>query len=255
MEVCLVCGYEDGPLTLLTTRGVKSIKEFAKLQNDTNVLSKMNDDSQFYIHKSCQKDFTNKRRISQQKNRKTSESTHTQTRSKTIDFSWKRCCFFCDQKFTNKKNVWADVTTLGFRDKILLNCHSRLLLCSDDAWALSVKSKLSTCFDLVAEGASYHKFCRLSFLKGHELKSSIPKGRPKEKDKSSSFERACDWLEKEIELHTLSEFAEKATELSESHETYSNVHLMQLLEEIWRVHNGFTSRTPKGLHYHIQEQC
>ena len=39
MKVCLICDSREGPLTLLTQRGFKSLKEFAKLHRDAHVQS------------------------------------------------------------------------------------------------------------------------------------------------------------------------------------------------------------------------
>ena len=103
-------------------------------------------------------------------------------------------------------------------------CHTHLLSYSEDPWAHDVKSKLSTCFDMVAVGAKYHHmYLRVSFSKGQQLPSNIQVGRPKEKDTLSAFEQACVWLEKEIEIHTVSEFTAKIKELSEIDKSYSKV--------------------------------
>ena len=130
----------------------------------------------------------------------------------------------CDDKLSKKKN-WLPVKTLGFRYRILCLCHSRLLSCSEDEWACDVKAKLSTCFDLVSAGANYHVACRLSFLNGEQFMSSSSVGRPREDNLVSSFEKTCDWLEHEIEVHTLSEFAAKMKEFSESNESYFNIYI------------------------------
>ena len=237
MDVCLICNSQEGHLTLLTTRGLKSIKEFAKLQNDVNVQSKVKQDMKFHVHKNCQKFFTNKGRIKQNADQAGSE-THKETRSKATHFCWESQCFLCEEKLSMKNKIWSTVKTLGFRDSILKDCNMRLLSCADDSWACSVKSKLATCFDLVAVGATYHNICRLNFKNGNQVQNV---GRPKETETMSAFEQACIWLEQEIEIHTLSEIANKIKEFSETEDSFSNVHIKRLLE---RKYGQFISVSP-----------
>ena len=67
MEVCLICNSGEGQLTALTQRGLDSIQNFAKLHKDEHVESHSKADKTHFIHKICQKDFTNKRRLKQNK--------------------------------------------------------------------------------------------------------------------------------------------------------------------------------------------
>ena len=104
MEVCLICSTGGGQLAGLTARGLKTILECAKLQDDVTVILKVKEDTSFHVHKSCRKDFTNKQRI-HQKSHKANNNTSTETRSKITAFCWKSPCFLCDQKLSNKSKT------------------------------------------------------------------------------------------------------------------------------------------------------
>ena len=93
MKVCLICDSEEGHLTLLTPRGLKSIKDYANIQNNENVKNKIKKKWNFHIHKDCQKQFTNKRRINQ-KLTKLEDNITKVTRSSAAAFCWKNQCFF-----------------------------------------------------------------------------------------------------------------------------------------------------------------
>ena len=182
MEVCLVCATNGVPLTLLTVRGLNTITKFAKVYEEISVLERIQSNSQHQVHKDCQRNFTNKRRMDQGKNNSGSTSSRN-TRSNSSDFCWKSQCLFCEEKVCQKKKIFTQVKNLEFRDNVFKECTSRLLMCSNDLWASCVNVKLSSCFDLVAVGATYHKYCRLAFSKGQQLQTSTQKGRPTENDK------------------------------------------------------------------------
>ena len=93
MEVCLICSAGSSQLSVVTPRGLKTILECAKLRDDADVILKIKENKNFYVHKDCRKDFTNKRRIGQQSEKSKSEKC-TETRSKTNAFCWKSQCFF-----------------------------------------------------------------------------------------------------------------------------------------------------------------
>ena len=67
MNACIVCGETNGVLTLMTEKGKKSVKECAKLRENENVLARSENDRDIYIHKECQKKFTDKRSIGKEK--------------------------------------------------------------------------------------------------------------------------------------------------------------------------------------------
>jgi len=77
--------------------------------------------------------------------------------------------------------------------------------CSDrgDDWGLEVLGRLSTCCDLVAVEAIYHRSCYIDFVcmhprptttNEHQSNGSKP-GRPVDKGKMEAFENLCSWLE------------------------------------------------------------
>ena len=162
------------------------------------------------------------------------------TRTTTSRF-WKTQCFFCCKKLTKNSKLFYSVKIPAFSDTILRKCEARLNMIAKDSWALEMKEKFSTCFDLVSAGARYHKNCRLLFVSGQKLKENGPVGRPKLSEKISAFEEGCSWLENETDFHTLSEFAEKVEQLSETGETYCRRHLKHLLNKKYGQYIKVTS--------------
>ena len=58
----------------------------------------------------------------------------------------------------------------------------------------------------MAEGACYHHICWLSFFKGcHQPAQDSADAM----DNLTAFEKACLWLEQDIESHSVSEFSKK----------------------------------------------
>ena len=168
-----MCNKKDGPLTKLTSHGIKSIKEFAKIKNNLTVQYKIRENEKLFIHKECQKDFTNRKRFSQeQKASKITSQTNIsakETRSKTNDLCWRAQCFFCEKKLNKRTGKWSKMNKLSFRDKVLVESQKRLDLCPDDKWAIKIQSKVTNCFDLVSVGAKYHPACSIKFLSGRYL--------------------------------------------------------------------------------------
>ena len=67
--------------------------------------------------------------------------------------------------------------------------------------------------DFVAAEARYQQHRRVVFSSGKHLKSSSKTvGLPVNTIIKNAFEEACEWLEKEPELHSISQFAEKVIE-------------------------------------------
>ena len=102
MATCLVCESSEGQLSKLTERGLKSIKEFSKHRENNDVLTKLEEDVIFHIHKSCQKDYTYKRRLKQNQKNKLNAAKFKETRSQSTHFSWKHQCLFCEEKISHK---------------------------------------------------------------------------------------------------------------------------------------------------------
>ena len=67
--------------------------------------------------------------------------------------------------------------------------------------------------DLVADEAVYHTECHIKlFSSNRALSSNDAKGRKESTTKQVAFERMCDWLDKENELHTLQDLLGKMME-------------------------------------------
>ena len=87
------------------------------------------------------------------------------------------------------------------------HCHSTILKMCDnreDAEALAIKRRIMSCSDLVAVG-TYDKKCQDTFNLDSKSAQSI--------EQLENFNKLCEWLESEGQLHSLSELFDKMKEL------------------------------------------
>ena len=138
MEVCIICSQGGGSLTLLTKCGIKSIAEFAKHQDNEDIMMKCQQENDHHIHKDCQKNFTNQRRIEQDKKKLelSKKTSSLGTQNTASNFCWKSQCFFCSEKLSSKTKVKAPVKLFTFRDNIIRACETHLSTNSDDSWLM-----------------------------------------------------------------------------------------------------------------------
>lgn len=141
-------------------------------------------------------------------------------RSSLETFDWKSKCMFCTdpcQRNTRHpdRNNCHKVTTLNFKNQILLACKKR-----DDKRSEEVALRIGTCTDLVAVEAPYHTSCRVTFLnlvkQFHPGEVKAKKGRPAEDEKEFYFEQLCEWMEQEAECYTIKELHTKMMANSET---------------------------------------
>ena len=99
-----------------------------------------------------------------------------------------------------------------------MKCKERLDKNQEDSLALNVNARLEGTLDLVASKAKYHQNCRTSF--------SVM--RPDKKVRAaanseilSAFEMACDWMENQIEIVTVSKLCDKMREFNNSDKNYN----------------------------------
>ena len=126
------------------------------------------------VHRSCPKDFTNKRRHEQQqcRNTDTSDDPAVKFLRSTVDiFNWKHDCFLCGQNADTdvrhpERNRVCVVETLEMREYILSCCTGR----TDDK-TLQVQGRLNACCDLVAEEAVYHRNCTTDCYRNYSYQS------------------------------------------------------------------------------------
>ena len=81
------------------------------------------------------------------------------------------------------------VVTIQIKETILQKVIER-----KDAQGRRINSRLESCHNLVA-GAVYHSGCMSQFLKKINFGNDVE--RPISMEKTSAFEKMCDWLEKD----------------------------------------------------------
>ena len=96
---------------------------------------------------------------------------------------------------------------------ILKMCENR----GDDK-ALAVKRRIMSCSDLLVAEGQYHQKYQDTFNLDSKLTKSIislhKKGRTQSVEQLENPNKLCEWLEKEGELYSLSEFFDKMKELA-----------------------------------------
>lgn len=235
MDKCVICCESESQLVKLTNRGKTSLAEFAKLRENTNVLSLLDEEGEHYVHETCRKWFNNKKRILSEKNSTEQSKKHKlETRRSVLLFKWKENCFLCGKNVGNRKE-WHSAQTLTIRETIVKNCEKRLQKKQYDAWAMEVEGRVNNCVDFVAVEARYHQNCRVLFSTGGNLNSNKVAGRRSNTTLTNAFEKACEWLEEESELHSVSEFAAKVDEFAET-DAYTNKYLTTLLQRKYGDH-------------------
>ena len=193
---------KEHPLGTLITQATKC--------NLTDLASKLyqnqENDTITYIHKSCQTKLRNQVRPSKRK----SASSDQSSSSKRVcggNFDFKNQCFYCekpcifDRKHPDRKK-FIEVRTISTSiHKVTLDiCKTR-----NDETSRALETRLLSCSDLVAAEARYHIACRTNFE--NPLPEYQTPGRPISSTKMELFEKACkEFLEYDIELHTVTEF-------------------------------------------------
>ncbi|KAG1706958.1 hypothetical protein GQR58_003582 [Nymphon striatum] len=187
--------------------------------------------AQILVHKSCRRDFTDKKRIFTTNEVTANDDPRPKLlRSSIGSFNFKSQCFLCGRSSTKdtkhpERNTIHVVTLLDFHRNLLEKCRRR-----DDNWSEEVFNRLNCCNDLVADEGRYHKTCLQRFMA--DKKSPDPdcgeRGRPRDEGMFHWFEMLCIWLEidSDAELHSLKELHDKCPAL-------------QLLDELYQL--GFSS--------------
>ena len=200
-----------------------------------------------FVHESCRKRFTDKRKLPTNKQER-------DTRKSTSSFNWKQNCFFCsepcilDVKNPSRRD-WHFASTLTIRENVLLDCKSRLECDPNDDWGLQVQKRTLDCIDFVAVEGRYHTTCRLRFQNQgsstDEPKAKKKRGRRVNSKQMESFEKACKWLEDEATIHSMPEFKRKVQEFSGDDEAYDSRYLKKLLKDSYGCHISFSEESGK----------
>ena len=86
------------------------------------------------------------------------------------------------------------------------------------------------CHDFVAAEARYHVTCHRDFTTGKRLSTATP-GRPVVSESLNNFNRVCEWLELEAELHSVVEVHTKMTEIADGEDVYGTKWLKAKLRQ------------------------
>ena len=229
--VCIFCentvviGFDGN---VLTKRGLDSARKSAEIRGDASLLSRLPVSSSAIngnTHKTCFRDYTNKRRHEQMQRNKSAEdglqehdvSLPKLLRSSVDVFNWKSHCFLCDRPAVidtrhPHRNDTFSARTLPLMKTILEICSSR-----NDSWGVSVKGRLNTISDLVSAEAVYHRKCYTSFHRSNSAKPGVGKsssdnaiGRPIDTAMQEAFDRMCESLERaDDEVNTLDDLVIK----------------------------------------------
>ena len=121
-------------------------------------------------------------------------------------FNFKSQCFYCgtecifDKKHPDR-NKFIEVRTIStnIHKQTLAICEAR-----DDVTSKTVETRLLSVNDLVAAEARYHISCRTKFE--NPLPEYATPGLPVSLSKTVLFEKACEVMENDMNLYTVSEF-------------------------------------------------
>ena len=244
MAKCLVCCQSGENLVVVTDRGIKSLKEFAVLRSDERVIEELEKAEEIYVHEKCRKWFNNRKRIASDTKclNEDSKSLKVETRNSSSPFDWANDCFICGKDLDTNHKKCHSVLTLEIKSTLLADCDDQLSFQEDDALATAVRGRLMGCIDLVAKGAQYHQNCRVNFSLKRNLENKKSIGNPRNSELNLAFEETCNWLESQVELHTLKDFMNKMKEKSVTHESYSRNHTKTCLKEKYGQYITITSQ-------------
>ena len=227
---------EESDQVKLTKRGCDGIVN-ANTERQDDVTCKPGD----VVHRTCRRDFTDKRRILLAKRKSTTnvdENVAVELRS-TVSFNFRDHCLFCAKPAKlNKSKRGLDVNpvrTMDFQTTILKICSDR-----DDVWGNKVQGRINSVNDLHAADAIYHQMCNVNF----RTKKQIPilysseetpvkrkrlSGRPAEEVRKVAFEKTMKFFEQnDDEQITIGKLV---TEMSKyCGEPYSVVYMRQMLK-------------------------
>ena len=250
-SVCVICrknivSQDD---VVIVSKGRETLIDCSAKYGDSELVRYLQSNPEVVqVHRDCRKMYTNKRRVDQFVKRphnhigNDSDAVEAKSlRSSSSSFDWKFNCFFCEELCVEDSRHhdrcdYRVASTLEIRESVLQMCRKRLLCDELDVMALTVQSRLSTCCDLVAVEAVYHRKCHTGFF----AFSTNKVGRPVDVGKDEAFQQLCSWLEDaDHELLTLSELNEKAKSITGNSEIYSEKWLKVKLIEHYGEHIVF----------------
>ena len=157
-----------------------------------------------FIHLSFRTKLRNQTRLT----KRTSSSTVESTSKRLCEgsFNFKNQCFYCgtecifDIKHPGRNNfIEVHTISTNIHKQTLAICEAR-----DDITSKTVETRLLSLNDLVAAEARYHISCQTKFE--NPLPEHPTPGRPVSLSKTAVFEKACELMENDMNLYTVSEF-------------------------------------------------
>jgi len=241
-------------LVTVTERGFKGLLKFSTEREDESVTKYLNgklENNQItsvQIHEKYRKWYNNRKRMETNKNRL--ERKRATRRSIDEEFNWKENCCFCGNVCDIKRKYrdsWHLATTMGVGKNIKKYCTDRLREDSGDEWAQAVLARVGGCIDLVAAEARYHSSCNLRFSSTASSSKAVNpnRGRKKSEEISCCFEQACNWLEQDANLHTVTEVREKMA-FAYGKDVSSTQYIKKLLEQRYKENISFASESGKS---------
>ena len=171
-EKCIICleGFTvQNPKICVGEKGIQSLLNFCKLRQNESIEERLGRDveaaAQILVHKSCRRDFTDKKRSFTTNEVTASDEPRPKLlRSSIGSYDFKSQCFLCGRSSTKdtkhpERNTIHVVTLLDFHRNLLEKCRRR-----DDNWSEEVFNRLNCCNDLVADEGRYHKTCLQRFM-------------------------------------------------------------------------------------------
>ena len=234
---CVICQDSHLPLIKVTEKGIKTLEYTSRKRNKKDIQNLLLDASRkkmnVMVHSDCRKTFTDKRKLKQK-----AEDVQVKTRNKTESFSFSQNCLYCnetcisDKKHPSRKN-YREISFKRTRDSIMRTCEERLKIDVNDHEALTVKSRINSCIDLIATKSRYHMRCQVNFKR---LPTESSTGRKTDAEKIKKIHEVCKWLEGQTDVCTLSKIQNQLVNISGTEDVYTKKQLRTLLESHYGKH-------------------
>ena len=232
---CIFCDdSDDDPGDNLRTpkAGIEKIKQYGRLFPNSKVAHRLDiiPEDQIRIHVSCQKNIGNGVRNALRDTSVEEPRAKIKRRSEEAPFIGSRHCLICGQNATeDDAERHPDRQRRSISRPTIVEINDLLRVCNrpdriDADVTHTVRGRLMGIIDLQAEKIRYHRGCYRNFFREEQevadeapvKKSSV--GRPVSEEKRNSFDKLCEWLEKDTEQHTVSELRSKMQEFAGSNE-------------------------------------
>ena len=169
-------------------------------------------------------------------------------------------CFLCGDKCESKKNFrkdWRLAATMEIRQTIEMRCEVHMRENMEDQWALEVLGRVKDCSDFVAAEGHYHVNCYARFCSQRDLKKTenTQAGRNPNREMMENFQRACDWLEPEIVLHSVKEIQDKMKEQVNGQAVYGVQYIKRLLTNRYQDHIYFCNEPGRENIVYLKEMA